>query len=160
MRATSTRPHPDRWLTGACLVLHRTAWERLGGFDPSYFLYWEDVDLSQRWLRAGGRLAVRSELSAVHDVGATQRVGDTTTERKSPVYVEHMCRNRLRFAGAHLAPAGRLRWVLHTPTATARVLRRDGWRDVLRRPEMAFAAVRGVLTGVPLLFRRGARPHG
>lgn len=143
-----------RWLTGACLVLHRTAWERLGGFDASYFLYWEDVDLSQRWLRRGGDLAVLGDLVAVHDVGATQRDADDTTERKSPVYVEHMCRNRLRFAGAHLPPSARLRWLLHTPRATARVLRRDGWRDVLRRPEMLLAALRGVLTGLPLLCRR------
>ena len=31
------------WLTAACLAVHRVLWERLGGFDERFFLYWEDV---------------------------------------------------------------------------------------------------------------------
>ena len=39
---------PFGWLTGACLAVSKRVWQATGGFDPDYFLYWEDVDYSQR----------------------------------------------------------------------------------------------------------------
>lgn len=36
------------WLDGACLLIREQSLEYCGGFDPDYFLYWEDVDLSIR----------------------------------------------------------------------------------------------------------------
>ncbi len=41
------------WLSGACLLLRATAFEQIGGFDRSYFMYFEDVDLGDRLGRAG-----------------------------------------------------------------------------------------------------------
>ena len=38
--------------TGALFATRRTTWQALGGFDPAYFAYHEDVELSLRtWLR-------------------------------------------------------------------------------------------------------------
>ena len=41
------------WLSGSCLLLRRAAFEQVAGFDPSYFMYFEDVDLCDRLGRAG-----------------------------------------------------------------------------------------------------------
>jgi len=41
------------WLSGACVLVRRSAFDQLGGFDTSYFMYFEDVDLGARMSRAG-----------------------------------------------------------------------------------------------------------
>ncbi len=41
------------WLSGSCLLLRRAAFDAVRGFDPGYFMYFEDVDLGDRLGRAG-----------------------------------------------------------------------------------------------------------
>jgi GT2 family glycosyltransferase len=56
-----------RSLAGAVLLLDRRAVEAAGGlFDPRYFMFYEDADLSRRLRRSGYRLALVGGASAVH----------------------------------------------------------------------------------------------
>ena len=36
------------WVVGACLLLKKDLYERLGGFDERFFLFFEDTDLCRR----------------------------------------------------------------------------------------------------------------
>lgn len=50
----TSEPGPRQWLTAACLLIRRTDFEAVGGFDERFFMYYEDVDLCVR-LRQRGR---------------------------------------------------------------------------------------------------------
>jgi len=41
------------WLSGSCVLLRRDAFDAVGGFDPGYFMYFEDLDLGGRFIKAG-----------------------------------------------------------------------------------------------------------
>jgi peptidoglycan/LPS O-acetylase OafA/YrhL/GT2 family glycosyltransferase len=44
------------WSSHACVLLRRTAWQKIGGYDESIFLYAEDVEYSYRLRSSGYRL--------------------------------------------------------------------------------------------------------
>ncbi len=54
------------WVTGCCLLVRRSCLEQLGGFDPDFFLYYEDVDLCRRARQAGWTVAFEPALSVIH----------------------------------------------------------------------------------------------
>lgn len=51
--ADMTRERTAGWLSGSCLLVRWEAFEKIGGFDERYFMYMEDVDLGDRFGRAG-----------------------------------------------------------------------------------------------------------
>jgi N-acetylglucosaminyl-diphospho-decaprenol L-rhamnosyltransferase len=55
-----------RWVTGCCLLVRKECLQALGGFDPSFFLYYEDVDLCRRAAAAGWSVWYEPRLWAVH----------------------------------------------------------------------------------------------
>ncbi|CAM3622457.1 glycosyltransferase family 2 protein [Kibdelosporangium persicum] len=50
---TSVRERTAGWLSGSCLLMRREAFDSVDGFDPRYFMYFEDVDLGDRLGKAG-----------------------------------------------------------------------------------------------------------
>lgn len=57
------------WLSGSCLLVRRTAFEQIGGFDERYFMYMEDVDLGDRLAKAGWQNVYAPSSEILHDKG-------------------------------------------------------------------------------------------
>jgi N-acetylglucosaminyl-diphospho-decaprenol L-rhamnosyltransferase len=60
-------PSAVAFLSGACLAIPRSTWNKIGGFPEHFFMYCEDVDLSMRLRLLGGRLAVVPDAVVSHD---------------------------------------------------------------------------------------------
>ena len=148
------------WISGACFMMSADLWRRTGGFDPDYFLYWEDVDLSARVVDAGGRLVVDSEASAVHDSESTHT--DATAGRaKSETYYYYNIRNRLVYGAKHLGDDDLGRWLRATPRVAYEILLQGGRRQFLRPVKPLRAFVRGIRDGRRFVARtRGRRRPG
>ena len=90
------------WLSGACLLIRRSAFEQLGGFDPGYFMYFEDVDLGYRLGKLGYR-NVYLPVAVVTHTGAHS----TTTESGRMIRAHHDSARRFlnkKYAGPMLWP--------------------------------------------------------
>jgi N-acetylglucosaminyl-diphospho-decaprenol L-rhamnosyltransferase len=62
------------WLSGSCLLVDAAAFWSVGGFDPGYFMYFEDVDLAERLTARGWLHVYVPEAVVVHEGGhATRR---------------------------------------------------------------------------------------
>lgn len=95
------------WLSGSCVLLRRSAFDAVGGFDEGYFMYFEDVDLGFRLGRAGWSNLYVPSARVVH-TGAHS----TATESTRMLKAHHDSAYRYlqkRYPGALLAP---LRWSL------------------------------------------------
>ena len=79
------------WVSGACFLVRRAAFEQVGGFDEAYFMYAEDVDLCWRLGRAGWRVAYVPAAEVTHLQGVS------TDRHPYRMIVEHH-RSVLRFA--------------------------------------------------------------
>ena len=101
-RTTVTTQRDAGWLSGACLLVRREVFEKVGGFDPGYFMYFEDVDLGFRFGKAGYRNVYAPSAVATHS-GAHS----TTTESGRMISAHHESARRFlnrKYSGPWLWP--------------------------------------------------------
>ena len=67
------RPYPVFAAPGAAPVFRRDVFERLGGYEERFFLYYEDVDLAFRAVLRGYHALLVPDARVVHRLGATTR---------------------------------------------------------------------------------------
>ena len=77
------RERDAAWLSGCAFCVRRRAFDAVGGFDPGYFLYVEDVDLGERLRGAGWRLRYDPAARVTHTVGAS------TSRRRGRALMTH-----------------------------------------------------------------------
>ena len=63
------RTHYPDWVSGACLLVRRSAGDAVGWLDERFFLYGEDVDFCAALRAAGGRIVFTSEAEVIHRRG-------------------------------------------------------------------------------------------
>lgn len=61
--------HPVDWLSGSCLLLRRQAFEAVGGFDESFFMFFEDTRLGEQLAEAGWQSVFIPAAEIVHEQG-------------------------------------------------------------------------------------------
>jgi len=100
---------PVGWLSGSCLLVRRSAFDAVGGFDERYFMYMEDVDLGDRLGRAGWLNVYAPKSEILHDKGhSTGRDPDRNLRAhhvSTYIYLSD------RHSGPWRAP---LRWTMRT----------------------------------------------
>ncbi len=111
------------FLVGAVLLVRRSAFDEVGGFDPDFFMFNEEVDLCYRLTHTGWRVRFCPTGEFVHVGGAsTSKVWDS-------MYREQL-RSHLRFLTKHDSPevAERMRralvWAMRLRTLVFRGERR------------------------------------
>jgi GT2 family glycosyltransferase len=84
-------------VSGALMVMPRTLFARIGGFDEGYRLHAEDLDLCRRARLAGARVACANDVRVLHLRGVSSRA--------RPAFVEwHKHRSFLRYFRTFEAP--------------------------------------------------------
>lgn len=61
------------WVVGACIVIRRSAFEEIGGFDERFLLYFEDVDLCVRLRERGWQVLLDPIVRVAHHHRAASR---------------------------------------------------------------------------------------
>ena len=58
---------------GAAIMIRKKVLDQIGGFDETYFLYMEDVDLCERIIREGWKIYYYPTAEFIHDAGGSSR---------------------------------------------------------------------------------------
>jgi len=115
--------HVTGWLSGSCLLLRRKAFEQVGGFDPGYFMYFEDTDLGRRLAEAGWE-SVYVPSAVVEHTGAHS----TRKNRSAMLRAHHAAAYRYR-ARVYAGP----RWAALRAVLKAGLAMRYGLSLVVQR---------------------------
>jgi GT2 family glycosyltransferase len=84
---------PD-WCAGMFLIFKKEVFKELNGFDESYFLYYEDIDICLRTWRSGKKVAV-SKVSCIEHLAQRD-------SHKNLIYLKMHITSILRFFYKHL----------------------------------------------------------
>jgi N-acetylglucosaminyl-diphospho-decaprenol L-rhamnosyltransferase len=110
------------WISGACFLARRVAWDAVGGFDPAFFMYLEDVDLCWRLSAAGWAAGYEPSARAIHVQGVSAS--------RHP-YRMLLAHHRSLWQFADRTTTGPRRWAL--PAVAAGLVARFGVASVQHR---------------------------
>lgn len=103
--------------SGACLLIRRSVWDQLGGFDTGFFMYGEDLDLCWRIHQQGYSVWYEPSARVVH------RKGQSSRQEALPMLVAFH-RSMWRFYRIHYLRGRNALW---SPLVGLGILLRLGW---------------------------------
>jgi GT2 family glycosyltransferase len=65
---------PVAYITGADLMIKREVWDKASGFDPDFFMYYEDAELNYRVKKAGYKIYSVPDAKIIHLSGQSFKV--------------------------------------------------------------------------------------
>jgi GT2 family glycosyltransferase len=136
---------------GAAVLLRRSALEQVGLFDETFFMYYEDTDLSWRLRRAGWGVRHVPGASVDHIHAASSVEG-------SPLFLFHNDRNRLLTLTANATAGLALRCVSRAlvTAASTTIRRQEPWS----RTALRWRSLAGWVRLLPHALRTRARTGG
>ncbi|MEC8666643.1 MAG: glycosyltransferase family 2 protein [Pseudomonadota bacterium] len=123
-------------LSGAGLMVRRSAFEKIGGFDPEIFLYFEDDDVTLRLDRDAGPLLYVPEARVDHASGGSTEASPALSAFKGYHYIRSYSPVMKKFGRS--APMARTIWSVLRRFLSMRML-----KSVDRRHD-AFGRLRGL----------------
>ncbi len=109
-------------ICGAFMLIRPEAWREMGGFDPHYFMYNEDVDLNFRLRRAGWRVVFAPQVQVTHHLGASSSADWRKRARMVSAYNE----SRFYFFSRFHGPSAGVKLKAYCLLGAA--IRLTGWR--------------------------------
>ena len=113
-----TTPKVVDWVSGACMLMRRTALDQVGGFDEGFPLYAEELDMATRLGEAGWEVLFTPEVEVLHE-------GAVSTGRSRSSLLMHS-RSVYRYYAKHRA-RGWKRATLPLAWAALRVRAEIAW---------------------------------
>lgn len=96
--AGATEPGQVDVLNGGFMMVRADVWRELGGFDESFFLYSEEIDLFKRMKDLGYPVMVTPDAAVIHDAGGGQSL--------SPSRFMYRTTGQMHYARKHFSAAG------------------------------------------------------
>jgi GT2 family glycosyltransferase len=132
-RARPVAGHGERvrarvdWVPGAALACRREVWTELGGLDPRFALYAQDLDFCLQARARGWEVAVVPESRVLHHHGATVGAGAPVGDDR--LHAERLWSDLVRWGGKRGGPAGArrvARWLVLGGSLQGLLLRFEG----------------------------------
>jgi hypothetical protein len=120
-------PFQTPWVCGAVMLIRSDLFRCLGGFDPRFFLYFEETDLCRRATQEGMEIWAVGQAVARHVGGASAK--STGQSIENSCIVEHFYRSRFYYLVKHFG------WLpaVGTETAVRILLSLRHWYNYLIR---------------------------
>jgi hypothetical protein len=139
-------PSPDSveevdFISGCGMLVHRQVWERIGLFDPRFFMYYEDLDFCIRAKEVGYRIVCATQAKMWHALSASTGGAD------SPLKQYHQMKSTMLFTQKHTRGLKRVATVIirlgHAGFVT--------FRHVMKG-QLRWEAIRHYLKGIRCAF--------
>jgi GT2 family glycosyltransferase len=108
-------PRRVEWVSGACMLVRRSAFDDVGGFDAGYWMYWEDADLCRRLAAANRQTWFVPSAVARHATGSSGKSAASVRafhESAARYYETHIAHSRISAALARAVLRARGAWAL------------------------------------------------
>jgi hypothetical protein len=79
------------YISGCAMLVKKEVFEKIGFFDPQFFMYWEETDFCYRAKKAGFKITIAPQAKVWHKGGMSS----------TPLITYYMTRNKLLFLKKH-----------------------------------------------------------